>query len=705
MMRVLLLPLFFLAACAFAQTAPLNDTGQTQCFDAGALDECTSANTGDGDQVSHPRQDGRFGRDAQAGAGALAKTGSGEAGFDFTKIANDGSELADSAVLGSSATDWACTRDNVTGLIWEVKLDDISQLRHREHLYTWYDGTDGNVGTNTCNSTLAQCNIESYKLAVKDVGLCGKTDWRVPTRRELLSIVHHGKSNLAIDTTFFPNTLLAYWSSDLDAVSGEFTGAWDVAFTDGGDTFAQVNASKYVRLVSGTVPPEPNPRFVDNLDGTVTDPATGLMWDRCVWGQTGTDCFGGSAADLTWQQALRAAVTANAGAGHRGYNDWRLPNRTELESLVDITKATPPRINTTAFPNTLSDFFWSSTVYTPSNEFAPNPDGAWVVSFGDGGSSAPFQTDVNRVRLVRSGQSFDALAPAALGIISQPSSAAQSGVEFPQQPVVEVRDANGDAVLAAGTGITAAIASGGGTLTGTTTVATDADGRATFTDLAIAGSVGDRTLSFSAGSLTPATSGTIFLLTEPDAPTAVMATAGSAQATVTWTAPTNTGGSAITGYTVTSSPGSQTCSTAGTTSCAVIGLTNGTAYTFTVIATNAQGSSLPSIASAAATPGSVPDAPTAVVATAGSAQATVSWTAPTNTGGSAITGYIVIGDSGGSCSVAGDVTECTIIGLTNETEYTFKVIAINAQGNSLFSAPSNPVVPSELLFRDRFEGD
>ncbi|MDT8439995.1 MAG: hypothetical protein RQ729_13410, partial [Wenzhouxiangellaceae bacterium] len=87
--------------------------------------------------------------------------------------------------------------------------------------------------------------------------------------------------------------------------------------------------------------------------------------------------------------------------------------------------------------------------------------------------------------------------------------------------VVEVRDANGNPVQSAGTNITAAIASGGGTLTGTTTVATDANGRATFTNLAISGSVGDRTLSFSAGSLTPATSGTITLSAGPAAQMAI----------------------------------------------------------------------------------------------------------------------------------------------------------------------------------------
>jgi hypothetical protein len=71
---------------------------------------------------------------------------------------------------------------------------------------------------------------------------------------------------------------------------------------------------------------------------------------------------------------------------------------------------------------------------------------------------------------------------------------------------------------------------------------------------------------------------------------------------VTWTAPTNTGGSAITGYTVTSSPGARTCTTTGATSCEVSGLTNGTSYTFTVVARNAVGAGNASAASNAVTP-------------------------------------------------------------------------------------------------------
>jgi hypothetical protein len=179
----------------------------------------------------------------------------------------------------------------------------------------------------------------------------------------------------------------------------------------------------------------------------------------------------------------------------------------------------------------------------------------------------------------------------------------------------------------------------------------------------------------------------------PGSPTGVSATAGNAQATVTFSAPTSTGGSPITGYTVTSIPAGGTDTNAGSTSLShtVTGLTNGTAYTFTVTAKNAVGTGPASAPSNQVTPGVVPGAPTIVSVKAGNAQATVNFKLPTN-GTGPITGCTVTSNPG-SVTVSGAGSPIVVSPLVNGTPYTFTVTANNATGTGPASSPSKSVTP------------
>ena len=184
----------------------------------------------------------------------------------------------------------------------------------------------------------------------------------------------------------------------------------------------------------------------------------------------------------------------------------------------------------------------------------------------------------------------------------------------------------------------------------------------------------------------------------PGAPTGVSATTADSQATVSWTAPAAIGGTSITGYTVTASDGFSTCSTADgtTTSCTILGLTDGTAYTFSVTATNAAGTSAASASSSSVTPVAPPGPPTGLSVTPHNQRVDVSWSAPTSSGGSPITGYTVLASDGVStCTTAS--TECTVDDLTDGTAYTFTVVAINAVGPGPASTASTSVIPTETV--------
>jgi hypothetical protein len=220
------------SSVSFTVASALNDTGQTQCDNgSNVMVACTPATKGNASGTM-PRQDAGFGRDASATAGTLTKIGAGAAGFDYTRVCMSGALAGTGACAASpaaavdqaapTANEWACTKDNVTKLVWSL---------------------ESGSGNWTDYATAA------YPTAVNATTRCGfNTGWRLPTRRELLSLVHNGTSNPAIDTAYFPGTVATYyWSNDTYAPNP--AGAWVVDFYDGG-TGASVKTVNYsVRLV------------------------------------------------------------------------------------------------------------------------------------------------------------------------------------------------------------------------------------------------------------------------------------------------------------------------------------------------------------------------------------------------------------------------------------------------------------------------
>jgi hypothetical protein len=226
----------------------LNDTGITWCADAG---DCPVDD--------YPGQDAEHGRDANP---LTNDDTDGHAGFSYTKIGADGTPLIiqngtwDESGSEELGTKWSCVLDNVTGLMWEIKVDNNASLHHRGWTYTWFnsdnDSNGGAPGTENGGSCLGGtgCDTEKYVVTVNEAALCGFNNWRMPTRNELLSIVHNGRPSLAIDVDYFPNTATAFfWSSVPDA--RESDRAWLLGSSDGIIARNSKGTPSRVRLVRG----------------------------------------------------------------------------------------------------------------------------------------------------------------------------------------------------------------------------------------------------------------------------------------------------------------------------------------------------------------------------------------------------------------------------------------------------------------------
>ena len=219
--------------------------------------------------------------------------------------------------------------DNVTGLMWQQQDDNTKR--------NW-----DNAG--------AYCNYLS---------LGGYNDWRLPTKREFMSIVYYGTRTPvyapAIDANAFPGTKIFYWSATPNPV--DTSKAWLFDFSYGMIGSKSKGLSYFVRCVRGSSSISAN-NFQDNNDSTVTDKSTGLMWQQTEEGA------------MTWESALNYCE----GLSLAGHSDWRLPNIKELESLVDYSRDNPA-IDKTVFPNARAASYWSATTVTDSST------SAWSVMF------------------------------------------------------------------------------------------------------------------------------------------------------------------------------------------------------------------------------------------------------------------------------------------------------------------------------------
>jgi len=240
----------------------------------------------------------------------------------------------------------------------------------------WQQGEPGALGWGAATSYCAGLDLGSA------------SDWRLPSVKELMGTVDYGVSfPPALVASFFPGAQASrYWSSTTYFSNADV--AYYVDFNIGYSYYSVAADALRVRCVRGEQPPELN-SLTDNLDGTVTDARTGLVWQQ------------GEPGGMGWDAALSYCDGLELG----GSSDWRLPNIKELESVVDFTRA-DPAIDVTKFPSASTSYYWSSTT------LAYGPAGAWDVYFGYGGVDGHDKpTALESVRCVRGGNAGGDAAP------------------------------------------------------------------------------------------------------------------------------------------------------------------------------------------------------------------------------------------------------------------------------------------------------
>lgn len=223
------------------------------------------------------------------------------------------------------------------------------------------------------------CNHADAKQYAATLRSGGFSDWRLPTREELKSLVNYTRIGPAIDVSSFPHTppehsdafdeydndhFRFYWTSTMTTHDPSL--AWVVNFEFGTYEHRAVHFDSHTRAVRGNLSTQPKNRFEikPHAQGDVViDHKTGLMWQRHDDG-----------IPYIYEDAYIYTTIIEAG----GFDDWRLPSIEELLSLLDSTRYNPA-IDSRTFPNTKTDLSYWTDTYLGTYQ-----DTIWVVDFKKG---------------------------------------------------------------------------------------------------------------------------------------------------------------------------------------------------------------------------------------------------------------------------------------------------------------------------------
>ncbi|HMV78567.1 MAG TPA: DUF1566 domain-containing protein [Leptospiraceae bacterium] len=270
--------------------------------------------------------------------------------FTITQTKPDGSKVIYTIIIGVSGSGTGNSNETTTaapsfnpaeGLITSLQSISITTLTSGATIYYTTDGTSPTANSNIYTAPLA--NVWS---------LSGKTIQAFASKTGLTS------SSVASAVFSYPTLK-----------TGQTT-----VYSTGDNGSNQTGVAR---------------NYSDNSNGTITDNASGLVWQKCSRGQNNDSTCSGAATTVDWSNAGSYCSALSLAS-----KTWRLPARFELETLPDYSKATSPAIDTSVFPNTVAGYYWSSTVY------APISTNAIMVYFSTGNTGSNNKTTSYYVRCV-----------------------------------------------------------------------------------------------------------------------------------------------------------------------------------------------------------------------------------------------------------------------------------------------------------------